>query len=221
SSTRKNRYYRRSTNDFVMCETNGRAIWRRNDCKSVTWIEGKELISFNMHTLSTYGILSAYTKKELTERIPFFVAEQFLSTEEGKYPILKLNKHSVDVLKGKRTVWMYTAPIPTSDEADYHEELFAVLRQLRKQAADEKNVPPYVLFSDATLRDLCRYFPTTKEDMLQIKGIGEKKYEQYGELFMQKILDWKKEHPEVKPKVQITSTPTIKQVKRKKPSEGP
>ena len=181
----------------------------------------KKLISFNMHTLSTYGILSAYTEKELTERIQFLVAEQLLSTEEGKYPILKLNKHSVDVLKGKRTVWMYTAPIPTSDEADYHEELFAVLRQLRKQAADEKNVPPYVLFSDATLRDLCRYFPTTKEDMLQIKGIGEKKYEQYGELFMQKILDWKKEHPEVKPKVQITSTPTIKQVKRKKPSEGP
>ena len=181
----------------------------------------KKLISFNMHTLSTYGILSAYTEKELTERIQFLVAEQLLSMEEGKYPILKLNKHSVDVLKGKRTVWMYTVPMPTRGEADFHEELFAVLRQLRKQVADEKNVPPYVLFSDATLRDLCRYFPTTKEDMLQIKGIGEKKYEQYGELFMQKIHDWKKDHPEVKPKIQITRSPTIKQVKQKKTLEGP
>src|SRR5690625_1357128 len=180
-------------------------------------------MSFKMNSLSTYGILAAYTEKELTERIHFLIAEQFLAMEEGKFPTLKLNKNSVDVLKGKRTVWMYTAPIPTSEAADYHEGLFSVLRQLRKKVADEKNVPPYVLFSDATLRDLCRYFPESMEDMLQIKGIGKKKYEQYGELFMHTIQKWRKENLDVKPKIQISSGHTIKPIKRKntRTSDGP
>ena len=168
----------------------------------------KKLLSFNLQNLSTYGLLSNYTEKELTEWIQFLVAEQVLATEEGKFPILKLNKRSVDVLKGKRQVWMFTSTIPKAADADYHEGLFTVLRDLRKQTADEKGVPPYVLYTDATLKDLCRYFPTTREAMLEIKGIGERKYEQYGELFLDAIQTFLAEHPEVKPKVQIASSRT-------------
>lgn len=183
----------------------------------------KKLIAFNMHKLSTYGILSSYTEKELTEWIHFLIAEQILSTVEGKYPTLKLNKNSVAVLKGNRKVWMQTAPIPSNEEVDFHEGLFANLRNLRKSVADDKNVPPYVIFSDATLRDLCRYFPTSKDEILQIKGIGERKYEQYGELFMQVIQDFKKEHPEIKPKVQITNThrPIRKKTTSESTHDGP
>src|SRR5690606_16811558 len=135
----------------------------------------KKLISFRLNHLSTYGILSRYTEKEITELIHFLIAEQLLATVAGQYPTLKLNKNSVAVLKGEKKVWMYTAPIPNVQEADFHEGLFAILRELRKTEADKNNVPPYVLFSDATLKDLCRYFPTTKDAMLEIKGIGEKK----------------------------------------------
>lgn len=170
----------------------------------------KKIRQFNLTSISTFGILSAYTEKELTEWIHFLIAEQLLATEEGKYPTLKLNKNSVDVLKGKRPVWMYTAPIPISDEADYHEDLFASLRILRKQMADSKNVPPYVLFSDATLKELSRYIPTTKEDMLDIKGVGVKKYEQYGADFLNVIKAWREEHPDVQEKVRITDAPAPK-----------
>lgn len=169
----------------------------------------KKIRSFRLDKISTYGILSAYTERELNERINFLIAEQVLATEEGQYPTLKLNQNSVHVLKGKQNVWMQTAHVPTSEDVDFHEGLFAVLRTLRKQISDEQNVPPYVLFSDATLRDLCRYFPETKADMLNIKGIGEKKYEQYGQTFMTAIRDWHHEHPEVKPKVNITSSSHI------------
>lgn len=182
----------------------------------------KKVISFRLDTLSTYGILSNYTEKELTEWIHFLIAEQLLDTEEGKYPTIKLNQHSVEVLKGKRKVWMLSAPIPVHDDTDYDKGLFAELRTLRKDLADANNVPPYVLFSDATLRDLCRYFPISKEDMLQIKGIGEKKFEQYGDIFMQIIQDWKKEHPEIKPKIQITGTaPMPKQRTNQEIFDGP
>ncbi|OZU87100.1 DNA helicase RecQ [Virgibacillus indicus] len=164
----------------------------------------RKIKDFRLDKISTYGILSAYTEKELTEWIHFLIAEQLLATEEGKFPTLRLNHNSVDVLKGNRVVEMYTAPIPTSDDADYHEDLFTALRALRKQIADEKNVPPYVLFSDATLKELSRYFPVTREEMLEIKGVGEKKFEQYGEVFLSIIKEWRQEHPDVKKKIRIS-----------------
>ncbi|API91888.1 ATP-dependent DNA helicase RecQ [Virgibacillus pantothenticus] len=163
----------------------------------------KKIKQFRLHTLSTYGILSAYTEKELTEWIQFLIAEQLLATEEGKFPTLKLNQQSVDVLKGKRKVWMFTAPIPANETADYHEDLFTALRQLRKQLAEEQNVPPYILFSDATLKELSRYFPTTKEAMLLVKGVGERKFDQYGEAFLTVIQKWREEHPDVQKVIPI------------------
>ncbi|WP_042221327.1 DNA helicase RecQ [Oceanobacillus manasiensis] len=179
----------------------------------------KKISQFQLTSISTYGILSSYTEKELTEWIHFLIAEQLLATEEGKFPVLKLNQQSVEVLKGKRQVWMFTAPIPQSEETDYHEDLFTALRARRKELADEKNVPPYVLFSDATLKELSRYFPVTKEDMLTIKGIGEKKYEQYGEIFLQVIQEWRQGNQDVTERVRISDTPRAKP--RKESEEGP
>jgi len=167
----------------------------------------KKVNTFGLSRLSTYGLLSAYTEKEITEWIHFLVAEQLLATEEGKFPTLKLNQNSLEVLKGNRTVLMRTAPIPVAETEDYHEELFQALRKLRKEMADARNVPPYVLFSDMTLKELSRYFPVTKEDMLTIKGIGERKYEQYGEAFLTVIQNWRKENPDLKEKIRIEDTP--------------
>lgn len=167
----------------------------------------KKINTFGLSRLSTYGLLSAYTEKEITEWIHFLVAEQLLATEEGKYPTLKLNSNSLEVLKGERTVLMRTAPIPIAEAADYHEELFQALRRLRKEMADVRNVPPYVLFSDMTLKELSRYFPVTREDMLTIKGIGERKYEQYGEAFLHVIQDWRKKNPDVQEKIRIEDLP--------------
>src|SRR5699024_6009931 len=63
----------------------------------------KQLNDFGMHKLTTYSILSTYTEKELPERIHFLVAEYLLVTEEGRYPTLKLNQQSVDILKSRQT----------------------------------------------------------------------------------------------------------------------
>ncbi|HLR42726.1 MAG TPA: DNA helicase RecQ [Pseudogracilibacillus sp.] len=163
----------------------------------------QKIRQFGLDKLTTYGLMNNYTEKDITERIQFLIAEQLLSTEEGKFPTLKLNQQSVAVLKGEKTVEMFAVTVPTTEAADYDERLFTVLRSLRREMADERNVAPYILFSDATLRDLARYFPETKDDMLQVRGIGEKKYAQYGEEFLQAIIEWKKEHPDVKRKVQI------------------
>ena len=166
----------------------------------------RKVYDFRLHELSTYGIMKAYTEKELTEWIHFLIAEQLLKMEEGKFPTLKLNQNSVEVLKGNRPVFMYSAPVPQEAESDYHEDLFEALRALRKQLADEKNLPPYVLFSDVSLKEMSRYLPETKEDMLDIKGVGLRKYDEYGEPFMEVIRDWRKENSSASSAVRISAS---------------
>lgn len=166
----------------------------------------QKIRSFRLDRISTYGLLANYTEKEIIAWIQFLIAEQVLAVEEGKFPTLKLNAGSVAVLTGKRQIWMYTAPVAKTEAADYNEALFSRLRTLRKEMADEQGVPPYVLFTDATLRELCRYFPATQDEMLEIKGIGEKKYDQYGETFLTAIQQFQKEHPDVKKKIAIGNT---------------
>ncbi|MRH44038.1 DNA helicase RecQ [Aquibacillus halophilus] len=150
----------------------------------------KKVIEFGFNKLTTYGLMSHYTEKEITNFIHFLVAEAILSSGEERFPILKLTKEAEAVLKGQKQIWMFTGSVKRSVETDYKEELFEELRQLRKQIADQEKVPPYVLFSDATLKEMSRYFPKTKEDMLQIKGVGLKKYDQYGEVFIDAISEW-------------------------------
>lgn len=174
----------------------------------------KKVKQFRLDKLSTYGLLSAYTEKELTEMIRFLIAEKLLATEEGRFPILKLNQNSLPVLKGERQVDMYTAPIPITSEDDFYVELFSELRALRKKLADENNVPPYILFSDATLKEMSRYFPLTKDEMFEIKGIGQMKYEQYGESFLEVIQEWRKKNPDAEQKVLISEAPPRKRKKK-------
>jgi ATP-dependent DNA helicase RecQ len=67
---------------------------------------------------------------------------------------------------------------------DYDVELFDKLRDLRAQIAEENAIPPYIVFSDKTLKDLSAKKPVSKEEMLEVHGIGEVKYERYGEAFL-------------------------------------
>ena len=68
--------------------------------------------------------------------------------------------------------------------------MFEELRSLRKQIASEQQVPPYLIFADKTLIDMCDKVPHTKDEMLMVSGVGEKKYEKYGETFLKAIKEY-------------------------------
>ncbi len=144
----------------------------------------KKVKQFNLDQLSTYGLMKQRTEKQITEFIHFLVAEEYLTTGDHRFPILKLTQKAADVLKGQEQVWMRQTEVQQTEEADFDQKLFEQFRQLRKEIASEQKVPPYVVFSDATLKDLCRYLPENKEEMLAIKGIGLKKFDSYGEAFL-------------------------------------
>src|SRR5699024_9635477 len=170
--------------------------------------------SFNFQKLSTYGLLSNYTERDITEWINFLIAEGIVGTKEGRYPTLNLNEKSVDVLTGKREVFMFSSTIPEQEVANYDVELFNELREVRMTISKELKVPPYVIFSDATLRDLARYLPETKNDFLNIKGVGEKKFEQFGAQFSIILTKWITAHPKQDKAIQINEA-TFKQPKKK------
>ncbi|MFG6147224.1 DNA helicase RecQ [Halobacillus sp. B23F22_1] len=145
---------------------------------------------FRFHTLSTYGILSHYTEKNLTQFINFLISEGLLSPGQGRYPTLQLTESSVGVLKGERSVTMLVETTTSDVETNYDVEKFEELRAMRKSIADDAGLPPYVIFSDATLKELTIYLPKNREEMLRIKGIGEQKFSQYGEDFLEVLSKW-------------------------------
>ena len=74
---------------------------------------------------------------------------------------------------------------------DISDELFELLRQIRTTIAKEEKVPPYLVFADKSLVDMCSVMPETKEEMLTVSGVGEVKYERYGERFLLAIKEYK------------------------------
>ncbi|MBM7540859.1 DNA helicase RecQ [Amphibacillus cookii] len=142
---------------------------------------------FGFDRLSTYGLMQHRTEKEITQFIHFLVAESFLTTGDQRFPILQLTKKAAAVLKNEKKVSMRETTIQQTEAIDFDQPLFEQLRHLRKELADQDHVPPYVIFSDATLKEMCRALPQTKQDMLAIKGVGLKKFDQYGETFLQMI----------------------------------
>ncbi len=150
----------------------------------------KKMKQFSFESLSTYGLMAKQTEKSITNFIHYLVAEGYLITGDHRYPTLQLTKDAESVLKGTQSVWIQETKVEQQQEHSYDTGLFEALRILRKKMAAEQGVPPYILFSDVSLKEMSIHLPQTKEDMLQIKGVGDKKYEQYGEAFLHEIGIW-------------------------------
>ena len=145
--------------------------------------------------LSTYGLLREKSRQAVFHDLYQLVAQGLLDRTETEYPILKLTADGIEVLKGSRQVWL--APLQTKKARKTTVEksswegvdrgLFAELRELRTRLAREKSVPPYIIFGDATLRDLARRCPDNEQEFLQIHGVGEKKLQDFGQIFLETI----------------------------------
>ncbi|MCT4596427.1 MAG: DNA helicase RecQ [Vallitalea sp.] len=143
--------------------------------------KNKKVLNFGFDSLSTYGIMSEYTINEIKDMINLLIAERYIRMTNDEFPVVKLEQRAIAVLKSKEKVYRN---VIENEEIQVKQELFDRLRKLRRTIASEENIPPYVVFSDATLTELSTKYPTNKFAMLSIKGIGEKKYQQYGEQFM-------------------------------------
>ncbi|ACA55520.1 DNA helicase RecQ [Clostridium botulinum] len=153
--------------------------------------KNKKLLSLDLDGVSTYGIMEEFTQKDIVALMNKLIADDYMVTTDDKFPVVRLRPKSYDVLKGKEIVSIKVSKIEKKVKAD--NELFEILKQLRKAISQEESVPPFMIFPDATLKELSEYMPTKEEDLLKIKGIGERKAEVYGERFIEAITEYMNE----------------------------
>ncbi|MED3038670.1 DNA helicase RecQ [Bacillus thuringiensis] len=159
----------------------------------LTGSKNKKVIEFNFHTLPTYGLLSNRSVKEVSEFIEFLISDELIAVEHGTYPTLKVTEKGKEVLLGKENV-LRKERVETRQIVQDH-PLFEVLREVRKEIAQGEGVPPFVIFSDQTLKDMCAKMPQSDSELLTVKGIGEHKLVKYGSHFLQAVQHFIDENP--------------------------
>ncbi|GAB3659467.1 DNA helicase RecQ [Echinicola sediminis] len=164
------------------------------------------------HTsLSVYGIGKDKPEdfwKNLGEQL---IQEGYLAEAGTQFPTLKLTTSAWSKLKGKEKffVSMNSSLSPTKGKEAYEEALFEQLKELRFQLAQKENVPPYVIFSDASLVEMATYLPQKQQEFLQISGVGKVKSSTYGKPFLQLIVDYSKAH-DLAPRKKLSLTKATK-----------
>jgi ATP-dependent DNA helicase RecQ len=154
----------------------------------------QKLLSNKADKLSVYGIGRNLSKKEW-----YIILERLLELKiltVGEFSTLKLTREAVDILKGKKELFIRSSRLVIStkekkikreDTIDFDEKLFEKLKEKRSELASEHKVPSYIIFSDKVLKHLAADKPYNKSSMLDVNGIGEKKFEQFGEAFLEII----------------------------------
>jgi ATP-dependent DNA helicase RecQ len=148
--------------------------------------------------LSTFGLLKEHSTGEVRGFIDQLVGLGHLGVEGDRYPTLYLTQSGVSAMKAELPVTLFAQPAPARErrkraapaaelvpEAD--PDLFEALRRLRRELARERGIPPYLIFSDRTLAELSARRPASAAEMLQVKGVGERKAADLGPAFLAAI----------------------------------
>ncbi len=160
----------------------------------VDLLRGSTTVRDEHKNLKTYGVGSDISKNDWFDHFKDLIARGYLMQSDGKYPTLALTDTSADVLAGRVTVEL-TIPRRreervtklTSADTTYEQPLFEELRRLRSVIAQAEDLPPYIIFSDATLIEMATWLPLDEADMRRIMGVGDVKMQKYGRDFLAEI----------------------------------
>jgi len=147
--------------------------------------KNKRLRQFRLDVLPTYGVMPERSLDEIKDLINLLIADDYLQTTGGKYPVVKLRPKAVPVLKGEAPVFRKMLSRKTVRQEN--QSLFETLRKLRKEIAEREQVPPYIIFADSTLHEICRSMPLNRGALLGVKGVGETKLVKYGDAFIEAV----------------------------------
>lgn len=187
--------------------------WRMREQFGVTMIAGvlkgsknKKVLQYGFDQLPSYGLLRDYPEKEIQHLIKLLIAEGYLGLTEGQYPVVRLLPGAAPVLKGEQRVFRMVRPEKRPAAVD--QSLFDRLRQMRREIARREQVPPYIIFPDSTLREMCERLPASPSALLSVKGVGEAKLKNYGHLFLDVLREYAGDMTRIRPE---PARPEIKQ----------
>ncbi len=152
--------------------------------------------------LSTYGIGSEVSREDWAGIARQLIQLNLIAASPDNYQTLSVTTKGNESLKSREKIILNRLPTSAGGGANLSragnipcdEDLFNQLRTLRKALADEKAVPPYVIFGDASLKHMARRYPQTKADFLNVPGVGEQKLDSYGQAFMEEIATYLTRH---------------------------
>ena len=163
---------------------------------------------FGLDRLSEYGVLRGMPVNMLRKVLHKLYGMQLLKQQGDPYPVVKLTPEgkellleevpvSISVQVEKKETPARKKKTGNTVAGEVESSLFEALRTLRMSLARKQGVPPYLVFSDKTLTDMCRKLPENREEMLGVTGVGEKKFESYGERFLEEIRKYRKKDSSV------------------------
>lgn len=154
---------------------------------------------FGHETLSTYGIGKEHSRSDWSAIGRELVRLGFLSQNPAAFNAVELTSDGANILKARRPVRL-TRPMKgsmikqrRSGDIECDEALFARLRALRKQLADDRGVPPYIIFSDVSLREMANRYPEDQTAFSSISGVGSTKLREFGDVFLEEIQSYLKD----------------------------
>lgn len=161
-------------------------------CDVLKGSKSEKILKAELNSQSTYGIMKEVTARHIFGTIDFLAEKEYISAD-NETEALKLLPKSRDVLFGRERLVM--KKVENSEkvvkthrpEVPVDSELLDALKALRKSIASKKSVPAYVIFSDATLIDMCKKCPETPDEMLEVSGVGRTKLEKFGKEFLEVI----------------------------------
>jgi ATP-dependent DNA helicase RecQ len=178
--------------------------------------KNEKLLRFGFDTLSTFAIMSDTSAHRIRLILDYLINEGFLLQEEGEYPVVTLGRAQA-LLGEKERVFMKLPqerekspdkeiPRQTGEKhsltqnlsGDIDENLFGKLQKLRKEIAAREAVPAYIVFPDASLRDMCRKKPVSLGQFSGVNGVGSVKLEKYGKMFIDLIREYCETEPFLK-----------------------
>lgn len=161
-------------------------------CDVLKGSKSEKILKAELNNQSTYGIMKEVTARHIFGTIDFLAEKEYISSD-NETEVLKLLPKSRDVLFGRERLVM--KKVENSEkvvkthrpEVPVNSDLLDALKALRKGIASKKSVPAYVIFTDATLIDMCKKFPETPDEMLEVSGVGRTKLEKFGKQFLEEI----------------------------------
>ena len=172
----------------------------------VTGADTERVRSRGHHLVKTYGVGADQSKRHWRRIIDDLIAQECVVLTDGRYPVLQWGIHAREVIDGARKVEVLRQKetprrrrrAAVDDTGEYDHGLFEELRVLRRRLANERNVPPYVVFGDRTLREMAAVFPRNDDELLAVTGVGYTKLEQYGAAFLDAVEEYLARHPEAR-----------------------
>lgn len=161
-------------------------------CDVLRGSKSEKILKAELNNQSTYGIMKEVTARHIFGTIDFLAEKEYISSD-NETEVLKLLPKSRDVLFGRERLVM--KKVENSEkvvkthrpEVPVNSDLLDALKALRKGIASKKSVPAYVIFTDATLIDMCKKCPETPDEMLEVSGVGRTKLEKFGKQFLEEI----------------------------------